>query len=201
MSVVAPIVALSAIVPVLVSLATGARPTVAIGAGIVLALAGAGLTAAAADPDAGDEDPAAVARAGARARSLWVAVISACGFGVALVALDAAADSDPLWSVVVARTCAVVVVASLLAVRRARVDTARPGLARVGLVGVLDAASMTLYVLASNEGMLAVVSVLASLYPIVTVLLARVVLGERMRAVQVAGVAIAFGGIALIASG
>jgi drug/metabolite transporter (DMT)-like permease len=49
--------------------------------------------------------------------------------------------------------------------------------------------------------MLSVVSVLASLYPVVTVLLARAVLGERMRPVQVAGVAVAFAGIALIASG
>ena len=58
-----------------------------------------------------------------------------------------------------------------------------------------------MFAIASNEGLLAVVSVHSSLYPVVTVLLARAVLGERMRGVQVAGVAVAFVGVAAVAAG
>jgi drug/metabolite transporter (DMT)-like permease len=195
MSVVAPIVALSAVVPVLVSVAGGDELTAILVAGIVLALGGAGMSAAA-------ETPATEQRATDRTRSLWAAAGAAVGFGVAMTCLDDAADSgSALWVVIVARSAAVLVMALALVASRQKLDVQRPGLPQVVLVGVLDAASLTLFTLASNEGLLAVVSVLASLYPVVTVLLARTVLHERMRAVQVVGVALTFAGIAAVVGG
>jgi drug/metabolite transporter (DMT)-like permease len=193
MSVVAPIAALGAVVPVLVSLAGGDALSVGIAAGIVLALGGAAASAAAAP------EPAAE-RGGGRARSIWLAIAAAVGLGSGLVLFDAAGDSGALWAVLVARAVAVAVVLAALAVRPAPLGLREPGIGQVALLGVLDAAALTLFTLASNEGVLAVVSVLSSLYPVVTVVLARVVLGERMRRVQVTGIAVAFVGIALIAS-
>jgi drug/metabolite transporter (DMT)-like permease len=195
MSVVAPIVALSAVVPVLFSIITGDHLGAVVALGIVLALGGAALSAAAAPEDRPE-------RSAHRVRSLWLAVGAAAGFGVALICLDAAAGSGPLWTVLVARTAAVCAVLVTVAADPGGFELGdRSGLPQIVVVGILDAASLTLFTLASNEGLLAVVSVLASLYPVVTVLLARMVLHERMRGVQVAGVAVAFAGIALIAGG
>jgi drug/metabolite transporter (DMT)-like permease len=71
----------------------------------------------------------------------------------------------------------------------------------VALVGLLDTSANCLFVLASAGGFLAVVSVLGSLYPVVTVIAAHAVLGERIGRVQRAGVALALGGVALVAGG
>jgi drug/metabolite transporter (DMT)-like permease len=193
MSVVAPIVALSALVPVAVSFVTGTIPSGIVLPGIALALGGAMLVAV--TPDDG------TARPEHRSRSLWIAVLSALGFGLALVALDAAAASDPLWTVTIARSCAVAVVMATLAIRPPALELGRPGLWRIVAAGVLDAAAITLFAVASNHGGLAVVSVLASLYPVVTVLLARVILEERLRALQAAGVVLALLGAAVVAAG
>lgn len=193
MSVVAPIAALGAVVPVLVSLAGGDPLSAGVAAGIVLALGGAAASAAAApEPDA--------ERDAGRMRSIWLAVAAAVGLGGGLVLFDAAGDTGALWAVLVGRAVAVAVVLAALTVRPAPLGLREPGIGQVVLVGLLDAAALTLFTLASNEGVLAVVSVLSSLYPVVTVILARVVLGERMRRVQVTGIAVAFVGIALIAS-
>ena len=196
MSFVAPIVALSAVVPVLLSVDGGDSLTAILVLGIVLALGGAVLSAAA------SSEQESTGRVPRRAQSLWAAAGSACGFGIALVCLDdAAGGNDALWVVLVARTAAVLAVGLALLAARQRLDLQRPGLPQVIVVGVLDAASLTLFTLASNEGLLGVVSVLSSLYPVVTVLLARIVLHERMRAVQVVGVALTFLGIAAIVGG
>lgn len=194
MSIVAPVVAMSAVVPVFVSLAGGDRLSAAVAAGIVLALAGAAGAAAAAD------EPDAAVRA-RRARSLWVAAGAAVGVGLGLVLLDDAAEGGALWGALVARTCGVLTIGAAFAVRPAPLGLRDPGIGRVATIGVLDTAAITLFSFASNEGLLAVVAVLSSLYPVVTVILARVVLQERLRAIQVAGVAVAFVGIGLIASG
>ena len=69
------------------------------------------------------------------------------------------------------------------------------------LVGVGDMGGNLLFAAASAQGLVSIVSVLASLYPIVTVLLARIVLGERVARSQEAGVALTLTGVALIAAG
>jgi drug/metabolite transporter (DMT)-like permease len=191
MSIVAPITATGAVVPVAVGLATGDELSAAQGAGVALALGGVMLAAW----EQGDSGRARVA-AGA-----GIAVVAALAFGVLLVALDAAADADALWATLVMRaTSWSIWVVGFAALRpipaRALVDV--PALA---LVGVLDTGANALFSVASTRGQLSVVSVLAQLYPIATVFLARIVLGERISRSQQAGVAAAFVGVALITAG
>ena len=67
--------------------------------------------------------------------------------------------------------------------------------------GTLDISANVLYLAATNAGLLSIVAVLSSLYPAATVVLARVVLGERLHRVQVVGLALAAAGIAAMATG
>jgi drug/metabolite transporter (DMT)-like permease len=68
-------------------------------------------------------------------------------------------------------------------------------------IGALDISANALFAAASTEGLVSLVAVLASLYPVVTILLARVVLGEHVRRVQQAGIASVLAGVALISAG
>jgi len=77
----------------------------------------------------------------------------------------------------------------------------RASLPAVVAVGVGDVSANALFALASGHGLLALVSVLGSLYPVVTLLLAYVLLSERLTRVQQAGVAIALTGVLAIATG
>jgi drug/metabolite transporter (DMT)-like permease len=113
---------------------------------------------------------------------------------------DPVADDSLPWLLLFARVLACAVLAGLLL----RTPPPRPARRDVGplvLAGTLDVGATALYGLALQRGELSVVSVVGSLYPVVTVLLARAVLHERLRPVQAAGVLAAFAGIALIALG
>ena len=68
-------------------------------------------------------------------------------------------------------------------------------------VGIADVGATLLYAEATRRGLLSVVGVLSSLYPIVIVVLARVLLAERIARSQLAGVAVALAGVALISAG
>jgi drug/metabolite transporter (DMT)-like permease len=82
------------------------------------------------------------------------------------------------------------------------IAVARPGrLWLLAVMGVLDVSATGFYAVATRHGLLSVVSVAASLYPLATVLLARVVLGERVRRVQELGIAAALAGVVLMAAG
>jgi uncharacterized membrane protein len=71
----------------------------------------------------------------------------------------------------------------------------------LAIVGVLDILANGFFALAATKGLVSVVAVLASLYPVITVVLARLILGERLRAVQRVGAALALTGAALISAG
>ena len=107
-----------------------------------------------------------------------------------------------MWPVLGARTASVTLVMTLvLVVRRTSIRPAPGTLPTIAAAGALDAGANALYLLASREGLLSLVSVLSSLYPAATILLARFVLHERMNRVQLLGVALAFAGVALISAG
>jgi drug/metabolite transporter (DMT)-like permease len=89
----------------------------------------------------------------------------------------------------------------VVAARRPSFSTVRPNLATLVGAGVLDNVANLLFVLAAARGLLSLVSVLGSLYPVVTVVLARVVLDERLARWQLVGVAGALCGVALISIG
>jgi drug/metabolite transporter (DMT)-like permease len=192
MSIVAPLTALAGVVPVIVGVAGGDRPSWLQGVGMVAAVAGCFLAARS------QGDGVAIRRAG-----VVFALLAAGLIGVGFVGIDRASDHDVLWGLELARGTTVVLVVSLALVlrgpRRLR-EEGRP-LRPLAAVGILDVSANGLFGWASTLGLLSVVSVLGSVYPVMTVLLARVVLKERMTPAQGAGVAAAFGGIALLVGG
>lgn len=206
MSVVAPVTAVGAAsIPVVFGLATGERPPLAALAGVVLALAAVAMLCAFPGPGAstgvpdGERGPG-TARAATRRAGLLAGVGSGVGFGVFFVCLERAGDGAGLWPLVGARTCSVLVLGSVL------VATGRPLLrsgagAAIVVVGVLDVLANVLYLLATRRGLLSIVALLASLYPAATVVLARVVLSERLSRVQAVGLAGAGAAVLLITLG
>ncbi|MEW1844745.1 DMT family transporter [Nonomuraea angiospora] len=189
MSVIAPTTAVtSAALPVVFGLATGERPAFWALVGVALALCSVLLVS----QDRSTE------RRGSRA-SVLTALAAGAGFGGFFILLAMAPDDAGLWPLVGARVSSITTVALLaLLTRRAL----RPGPGSLHIIvaaGVLDMAANVLYLLAQQDGLLSLVAVLVSLYPASTLLLARQVLGERLRGIQVAGVACALGAVALIA--
>jgi drug/metabolite transporter (DMT)-like permease len=91
--------------------------------------------------------------------------------------------------------------AAYVVVRRVPLRLPRGEALPVGAIGALNVAALALYAVSSTRGLVAVVSVLASLYPVVTVVLAQVVYGERLRGIQLGGVAAAFAGVVCLAAG
>lgn len=193
MSVVAPIAATGVSVPVVVGIARGDRPAAIQLIGIVTAVIGVVLASREHGP--GVEDHAA-----SRA-SIALALAAAAGFGCYFVGVQSSARADPMWALLASRAAGV---AMLLVVVAAQGGTAvsRPErLWPLAVMGALDVSATGLYAVATRHGLLSVVSVAASLYPLATVVLARVVLGERVRRVQEVGIAAALTGVVLIAAG
>lgn len=192
MSVVAPISSTGVILPIAVGVATGDALSAIVSAGLVITVIGVFL--------ASREQHESDAAAAAGRLSVVLALTAALGFGSYFVLSDVAADASILWLLALARVVVVPVLAAMVIVARAPRPAAGDALPLV-LAGTLDVAATGLYAVAATEGAISIVSVVVSLYPITTVLLARVVLRERLRPVQAAGVAAAFTGVALIAAG
>ena len=189
MSIVAPISATGAALPVVVGIATGDRLTTIVAVGLAVTMVGVVLAARE------QHDGRAVPRAG-----IGLALLAALGFGTFFVLYDAASDASVVWAVLLARVVALPLVGGLVLLRR----PAMPKRRDLGILcgaGCIDLAATGLYALANREGALSVVAVVGSLYPVATVLLARVVLAERVQRVQAVGVAAAFCGVALVTAG
>jgi drug/metabolite transporter (DMT)-like permease len=190
MSVVAPVTALTAAaLPVLVGLALGERLAPWAAAGIALALVAVVLVAA----EGGLPSLHAAKTAG-----LLPALAAGVGFGVFFVLLDRTSPESTLWPLLASRSVSVVLVLVLgLAVRASLRIHGRTTMLVV-LAGVLDMAANALFLVATQQGQLAITGVLASLYPVSTVVLAQLVLRERLVRVQVAGLATAAVAVVLI---
>jgi drug/metabolite transporter (DMT)-like permease len=196
MGVVAPITAVgSAVVPVAWGLLSGERPAVLALAGVGLALVAVVLVARTTD----EETVPATARI---ARStLVVAVAAGLAFGMVFVLLSHTGDDSGFWPLLSGRLASTTALLLVLAVLRRPLVPGGDTRPIVVLAGVFDVGANALFLLASREGLLSLVSVLSSLYPAITVVLARVVLHERLLRHQLAGLALALLGVALIASG
>jgi drug/metabolite transporter (DMT)-like permease len=199
MSVVAPVAACGAVVPVLVAPLRGEAPSAVAGIGIVAAVAGVLLVSRSPGPRRVGQTPSL------RGRVLAMALGAALGFGLFYVFVDAGTattGASPLWVIAGARTSSLLVLAGI-AVAGRRSQAAWPGrrIVPVALVGIADTAANLLFALAATGGNLAVVGVLGSLYPVATVLLARWLLRERLSGGQHAGVALALTGVGLLAAG
>jgi drug/metabolite transporter (DMT)-like permease len=190
MGVVAPISGVAAVIPFAVGVASGDRPRALQLVGVALALAGVALVS---------REP--VKSGARRAAGVGLAVLAACGFGAYFVGVDAAADDGVAWAVFASRgTAAVLCVAGALVVG-AGLNPGQRFLPVIALVGLFDVGANFLFSAATTRGLVSVVSVLASLYPVVTVALARVFLHERLARTQWAGASFAIGGATLITAG
>jgi drug/metabolite transporter (DMT)-like permease len=194
MGVVTPIAATAAAIPVAVGLARGERPSALQAAGIAAALTGVVL--AAREPGAG----AALGRARLAAGVGLALAAAVCG-GLFLALMDEATQGGFLFAVFFARVATLGVCAVALAAARPPLALGRRELGLLGVIGLLDATGVVLFARATTEGLISVVSVLASLYPVATIALAAALLGERIGIVQRAGAGLALGGAALIAAG
>jgi drug/metabolite transporter (DMT)-like permease len=204
MSIVAPISATGAAVPVIVGVAGGDRPAALQLAGILAAIVGVVL--------ASRETGSGPRERGAARASVALALVAALGFGSFFVGMRSSARADVLWALFAARAAGVLALLVTAAVRggvRGSPGGSRgagrsaAGRAAVPLVaiGILDLSANGLYALATRHGLLSVVAVAASLYPLATVLLARALLGERVRRVQELGIVAALAGVVMIAAG
>ncbi|MHB8659138.1 MAG: EamA family transporter [Solirubrobacteraceae bacterium] len=203
MSIVAPISATGAAIPVIVGLASGDRPAVVQLVGILAALVGVVL----ASREPGEEPRQ---RRAART-SVALSLVAAAGFGAFFVGIRASSQADVPWALFASRAAGVAGLLVALALQtglarhRGRPPAALPRgrsvLGALVAVGLLDVSANALYALASRRGLLSVVAVASSLYPLATVVLARWLLGERVRRVQEAGIVAALAGVLLIAAG
>jgi drug/metabolite transporter (DMT)-like permease len=190
MSIVAPVTALTAAaVPVLSGLALGERLPPWATVGIVLALVAVVLVAA--------EGGLPTLRA-ARSAGLLPALAAGVGFGVFFVLLDRTRPESTLWPLVASRSVSGLLVVVLAFGTGASLLVRGRTAGLVVLAGVLDMAANTLFLVATQQGQLAITGVLASLYPVSTVVLAQVVLRERLVRVQLAGLAAAAVAVVLI---
>jgi drug/metabolite transporter (DMT)-like permease len=189
LSIVAPIAGAGAAIPVVWGVAQGDNPSVYQQIGFVAALAGIVLSSWERRPDA--------ARLAAGAG--WAAV-AMLAFGGYYIPMHAASHQDYLWPAFVFRlTSTTIVLLAWLWLKPPR--AVRADLWALAAVGVLDTGGNVFFAAASEHGVVSVVSILASLYPVATVLLARAILHEHVQRTQELGVVLALTGIVLVSTG
>jgi uncharacterized membrane protein len=191
MSVVAPVTAVCAvIVPLVVGLLQGEAIAAPAALGVAMAIAAVGLLGM---------TPAGTATAAADvARGVRVALASGVAVGGFLVALGQTSTAAGLWPLAVSRAVSVTLFTAMALATRQPLVVPRPAMAAALACGGLDMVANALYLVAVRQGQLSLVATLASLYPASTVMLARIVLGERLGRWQQLGVASAIAAIVLI---
>jgi drug/metabolite transporter (DMT)-like permease len=193
-SVVAPIASLGVVVPVGIGLARGESPDALQLAGLVPAIAGVVILSY-------EERPDQIESARAARLSVMLAIVAGLGFGIFFAGLDASAADRPGWSILAVRVGGVASVVLALLATRPRLEGVAAAWPVLIVIGGFDVLANALFAIASTKGVLPVVAVGGSMYPAFTVALAHAVLGERLAAVQWAGVFLALAGVALIAAG
>ncbi len=189
MSIVAPIAGISAAVPVVFGILTGDRPSVGQWLGIAAALGGVFLAS---------REPS---RGGKVAAGVGLALLAAIGFGGYFPPMHEAGNADFWWASLIFRLTSTSVILAAVARRRPSLAVPSSQVPVLALIGIGDMFGNFFFAAASTSGLVSITSVLASLYPIVTVLLARLVLKERVARSQEAGIALTLAGVALISAG
>jgi drug/metabolite transporter (DMT)-like permease len=189
MSIVAPIAGISAAIPVIFGIATGDRPSLWQWLGIAGALGGVFL--ASREPGSG----------GRVAAGVGLALLAAIGFGGYFPPMHEAGNADFWWASLFFRMTSASVILAAVAIRRPSLAVEPIQVPLLALIGIGDMLGNLLFAAASTSGLVSITSVLASLYPIVTVVLARLVLKERVARSQEAGIALTLAGVALISAG
>ncbi len=195
MSIVAPVASTGVALPVIVGIAGGEHPGTMRAIGIVAAVIGVIL--------ASREEPGSAVGPREQRLSILLALVAGFGFGSYFVGAEIASRDDVGWALLLTRVSAtpVIVGVAIVVLRRgAKLPSGRT-FAALALIGLCDLAANLAYNHATTLGDLSVVSVASSLYPVTTVILAAIVIGERVRGLQRAGVGLALAGVLLIAAG
>ncbi|NUR77252.1 MAG: DMT family transporter [Thermoleophilia bacterium] len=187
MSVVAPIAGVSAVVPVIFGIATGDSPSGAQIAGIACALGGVAL----ASIEHHEGSPRVAAGVG-------LALLAALGFGFYFPWMHAAGKVDFWWASLVFRSTALLLLVAVVSNRRTPLRLRPRDLLIAAAVGIADTFGNVLFAASSGHGLVSLTSVLASLYPVVTVLLAATVLHENVARWQKSGIVLTLTGVVLI---
>ncbi len=191
-SIVAPIAASGAAIPVVAGVALGDRPGALQLLGFPLAVAGVVL----ASYETGGE----LGRAGVAAGVPW-ALLAAIGFGGYFVPMHEASESDFLWAALVFKASVAGLLGAVYAVVRPAAYLGRANLLTIVVIAIFDSGGNLFYAASASLGLVSVVSVLASLYPVTTVALAWLYLRESVTAVQRVGVMTALAGVVLVTAG
>jgi drug/metabolite transporter (DMT)-like permease len=177
------------VVPVIVGFLSGETPNAKEIAGIAIAFVGVLLAS-------GPELTGASSM-----RPLVYTAIAAAGFGFLYVGMAKGSETSPSMTMLTYRTVSVVILIVALVIARNAGGLTRGDIPVLAAIGILDATANLLFGIASTLGMLTTTSVLSSLYPVVTAVLAAVFLRERLRPIQYAGVTVAMIGVVLISAG
>jgi drug/metabolite transporter (DMT)-like permease len=193
MGIVAPVAGvLGASIPVVVGIVGQGLPSALQAVGIVLAVASVALVSRPGDQPAGPNDR----------RALALAIAAGVGFALFITFMARAGDASVPWLVSASRASAVALMTVVVLAVRTRPSLGpRAWLPLAAVAGVFDVVGNGLFVAAVQTGRLDIAAVTSSLYPIATVILARVVLGERFAHVHVVGIAVAVAAIVCIAAG
>jgi drug/metabolite transporter (DMT)-like permease len=189
-SIVAPVLASGVCIPVVYGLLTGERPSGLQLTGLVACLAGVVLVSW----TRGD------GHAEGR-RGIGFGVLAAVLLGVLLVIFSHASAHDAYWAPLVLRVFSLATIVLFVLVRRVTARVDRRGLVVISIIGILDVLANLAYSVATTLQLLAITAVLSSLFPVVTVALARIHLGERITPVQQTGSALTMLGVLCMAAG
>jgi drug/metabolite transporter (DMT)-like permease len=192
MGVVGPISAMGAIVPVTYGLARGERPSALQAVGIVVAVVGVVAVSLEPLPEGAGRKLAA---------GVGFSLLAALGFGGSLLGLNRVSQAGVVWGTLTLRLTVVPIVLLAALITRPSAARLRPLLPLLIATGLFDTGANLLYGASGRHGLISVVSVLGTLYPVVLVGLAYFVLKERISRPQLAGVALALTGVALISAG
>ena len=191
MTVVAPISATGVMLPVLMGLATGDAPSKLQSLGMVAAITGAVLSSRKKEKGKSKRIDSGAG----------LAMGAAVAIGLFFIVMDRASDVDPLWAALLMRSSYCIFLLPVILVVRPSLKVGLSHLPGIVTLGIFDALAGVMWAMATTMGMLSLVSVLGSLYPAVTVVLASVILREKTEGGQFIGVILAISGVALISAG
>ncbi|MEN8244971.1 MAG: DMT family transporter [Thermodesulfobacteriota bacterium] len=190
-SIVIPISSLCALLPVIASLIMGEIPGAVQGIGMVAALSG-GVLISIPHHTGGQVTPPV--------KGIIFAIGAALGFGGFFILMDVAGTGDPLWAAAVSRLASFILVMCAVLWKGPKLKIKAAHLPVVFMIGALDTAAAFSYTVATTKGLLSLVAVISSLYPVVPVVLATLFFKERLRGLQLPGVILIILGVMLIST-
>ena len=199
MGIVAPIAATDAVIPVAYGLLTGERLSTLTMVGIAMALAGVVL--ASRPHDTHPEEDAPPRKRDSPAKGVALALAAAICFGIFTITLAEASKGGTLWAITFSRLMSLYLLCFAGVWLRADLSLKREDAVPLFSIGVLDVGANAMFAVALSLGLLSVVGVLGSFYPVVTILLAGIVLRERLGPMQRIGAGAALAGAAAMALG